>query len=382
MPEINPSKNILIVIRSLNMGGAERQAVLAARELKNLGHKVDILTLKPGNEFANELDTANIRVLAPHATDTTSFFGSITRLNKTIRQEASDVLLAYMPLANILVSVSALFHQKKDITRLLGVRASNLSTAGYGFKYEVSCFVEAVCSRLADGVICNSHAGKTEIQRRRWANIPQHVIPNGMDTRHYALDSQAKRKLTESLGIPENSFMVAVPARYDPVKNHEVLIKAAGLITKQLPELQIICLGPDVDDRRNMLRKLASQQKQCPIKFLGSIKDPRPYLQGADVVCLPSLSEGFSNALAESMACGTPCIATEVGDAKFILGNTGVLVPSNDAQALADALLESSNFDFSSLATKCRQHIEENYSVTALGQRLNQVIMSQPDIDG
>jgi glycosyltransferase involved in cell wall biosynthesis len=85
-----------------------------------------------------------------------------------------------------------------------------------------------------------------------------------------------------------------------------------------------------------------------------------------DALCLPSRSEGFSNVLAEAMACGLPCIATEVGDAALILGDTGQLVPPDDAEALARALLRVTSALTPAMASLRRARILDHFSVDRL----------------
>src|SRR5207244_9405402 len=73
--------------------------------------------------------------------------------------------------------------------------------------------------------------------------------------------------------------------------------------------------------------------------FLGARDDVERIVPGFDLYCSSSATEGFPNAVAEAMACGVPCVVTDVGDAAYLIGATGIAVPPRDAEALGDAII-------------------------------------------
>ncbi|MPX98375.1 glycosyltransferase, partial [Salinivibrio sp. VYel6] len=101
----------------------------------------------------------------------------------------------------------------------------------------------------------------------------------------------------------------------------------------------------------------------------GRRDDITAVMNGFDIFVLSSASEAFPNVLSEAMACGTPCVTTDVGDAAIIVGDTGWVVPPKNPQALAKAILEAmeerQNNPQAWQARKraCRERIVNNFSI-------------------
>jgi glycosyltransferase involved in cell wall biosynthesis len=93
-----------------------------------------------------------------------------------------------------------------------------------------------------------------------------------------------------------------------------------------------------------------------------------------DVSTSCSLSEGFSNTLAEAMACGVPCVATDAGDARLILGDTGIVVESRNPAALAEAWQRLLDCDHMEIRDACRRRIVDAFSVEALTSRTAELL--------
>jgi len=103
--------------------------------------------------------------------------------------------------------------------------------------------------------------------------------------------------------------------------------------------------------------------------FPGERTDVQRLMQAMDVFCLSSWSEAFPNVLGEAMACGVPCVATDVGDSADIIGDTGIVVPPSDTEALARGLmlmLEKPDEERRALGRAARQRVKEHYSLAAV----------------
>ena len=126
------------------------------------------------------------------------------------------------------------------------------------------------------------------------------------------------------LGIPAEAIVLAHVARVNPMKDHEGFLEAMA----ELPDLRALLIGADTEhlpDRPNLLR-LGRRERRAAA--------PRRRLCRVE----SAFGEGFSNALAEGMACGLPAVATDVGDGAIIVGNTGTVVPPHGPRALASAI--------------------------------------------
>jgi len=186
---------------------------------------------------------------------------------------------------------------------------------------------------------------------------PVHVIPNGIAVGR--LPTKAERAAArEALGCPANVPVVAFVGRLSPEKAPEVLLRAI-----QGTGMQLIVAG------EGPLR-LALEQEADPaqVRFLGFVADVSPVLAAADVLALPSRTEGLPMAVLEAMAAGVPVVASAVGSLPEVLGEgAGMLVPAGDPQALRRALESVSVPGVrEAMASAARQRVESRYSAAAM----------------
>jgi hypothetical protein len=120
-----------------------------------------------------------------------------------------------------------------------------------------------------------------------------------------------------------------------------VIVKAANIVLRTHPKVKFLLVGRECDtNNAALMRWLIDGGMQDSFILLGERKDIPACLAAMNVFCLPSRNEGFPNALGEAMLMGLPCVSTLVGDADVLVDDTGILVPSQDAQALAEGLLK------------------------------------------
>ncbi len=183
----------------------------------------------------------------------------------------------------------------------------------------------ALLSRLPDLVTANSAAGLRTHLGYGYRPRRAEIVPNGVDTQRFRPDASLRAAARRELGIPAEAIVVAHVARVNPMKDHDGFLAAMA----ELPDLRALLIGTDTErlpDRPNLLR-------------LGGRDDVERLLPAADLIVSSSaFGEGFSNALAEGMACGLPAVSTDVGDAALIVGDAGAVVPPRDPRALAAAI--------------------------------------------
>jgi len=165
------------------------------------------------------------------------------------------------------------------------------------------------------------------------------TIPNGYNLDSFKPDSKIGSQLRVALAIDESIPLLGCVSRYSPQKNHEGLLKALSLVKKNGIAFRCLLVGRGLDtDNTQLVSWLIQYGLQDEILLLGQRKDVPAIMNALDLHVLPSTAEGFPNVIAEAMACETPCVSTDVGDAAYIIGQTGWLVPPADAQLLAEAI--------------------------------------------
>ena len=165
------------------------------------------------------------------------------------------------------------------------------------------------------------------------------VIHNGMDVGQFRPDPEARVRVRTELAIPRNETLIGLVGRLDPVKGHPVFLETAALLARERADVRFVCVGDGPEPYRSRLQRLGQELGLTDrLIWAGSRQDMPAVYNALDIVCSPSYSEGFSLVIGEAMACGVPCVVTDVGDPAKIVGDTGVVVPPGDLQALAVGL--------------------------------------------
>ena len=196
------------------------------------------------------------------------------------------------------------------------------------------------------------------------------VIPNGYELSRFAPDESAKRRLRSEWRIADDTFLMGMVARFDPQKDHANLLAALQQLKHLRKGFHCVLVGTGMDAGNAPLQHLLETFGVADVvSLLGRRNDVPAVMNAMDLHVLSSLGEAFPNVLAEAMACGTPCVTTDVGDAADIVGDTGWVVVPQDSAALANAVSQAMDVRemspdlWLSRRDSSRKRIVENFSI-------------------
>jgi glycosyltransferase involved in cell wall biosynthesis len=225
----------------------------------------------------------------------------------------------------------------------------------------------AWCSASPDAVVAVSRAGQRfheglGYRPRRWVHLP-----NAVDTAALRPDAEARRQGRAILGIGDDRITILLPARFHPMKDHGNFLAAARL-TPNCPEALFVLAGTGTEPVAPALTgMIAAQGLQDRVLRLGERRDLERLYPAFDIVTLSSaFGEALPMVLAEAMACGIPCVATDSGDAALVIADTGTVVPPRDPTALAagwQRLIELGPAGRQALGGRARARIVEHYDL-------------------
>lgn len=206
-------------------------------------------------------------------------------------------------------------------------------------------------------------------------------IPNGFDCDEYARDTKVKANLCAGLGVKPSNMLVGHVARYHKMKDHATMLRAAARVISHRPDVTFVMAGINVTDTNRELDQLIrSLGIQSQVRLLGYRDDVNQLCSAFDIQVLSSAwGEGFPNIIGEAMACETPCVATDVGDAKYVVGETGTIVPRENVDALAQGIIDLVDLPLGQrhlLGRQARQRIVTHFSIAAVTSKYEQLYRS------
>jgi len=380
-PLTTGARRIALLIRSLDYGGAETQTIVLANGLASSGDAVSLFVMYRGGPLLERLSPAvKVRCLEKRGRwDVVGFLG---RLSSVLAEEKPDLLYAFMPAANLLACVARVRLPKLKVA--WSVRASDVDLAHYDWLSRLTYWIERRLSRLPDLIISNSAAGRRYAVSQGFPGNDRFiVIPNGIDVERFRPHPMLGTAVRAEWEISPKETLIGIVGRLDPMKDYPTFLEAAALVAGRKQGMRFVSVGAGPHDYvahlREQARRLGLEGRMI---WAGPRADLPSVYNALDLLVSSSaFGEGFSNVLGEAMACGVPCIATDVGDAREILGDAGILVLRRNPEALADGimvLLDRLSLERVSLCAAVRHRISENFSTGTLVQRTKAALEAIP----
>ncbi len=196
----------------------------------------------------------------------------------------------------------------------------------------------AALSAIPKRIIYNSQTSLKQHVKFGFKNDHAVVVPNGFDLAQFRPDAQTRYHIQAELGISPQAVLIGLVSRYHPMKDHATFLRAAAILVQHVAHVRFLMLGHGV---RQLSSLVASLNLADSVLLLDEREDIPDLTSALDIACSSSAwGEGFSNAVGEAMACGVPCVVTDVGDSALIVGDTGRVVPPKDPRALASAIID------------------------------------------
>ena len=238
----------------------------------------------------------------------------------------------------------------------------------------------SVPSRYPQRVLYNATASARQHEQYGFDPRKTTIIPNGVDCAAFKPDPDRARATRREFGIPAECPVVGLVARYHPFKDHEGFMAAAARLARSVPTVRFLLAGRGVDSRNRQLLQLVEQAGLAQhVTMLGERDNIAAVFNACDVVCSSSRVEGFSNSIAEAMACGVPCVVTDVGDSAAIVADTGIAVATREPAQLAKALrelVELDPHDRVQMGRRARARIRREFSLDSVVAQYRELYLS------
>jgi glycosyltransferase involved in cell wall biosynthesis len=373
-------KSLCLIITGLSTGGAETMLLKLLQNIDRTVFVPQVISLTDVGEIGTSIEALGIPVhalgmkpgrLSPHA------FVQLVRL---LRRQRPDVVHTWMYHADLIGGIAARLAGRSALAWCL--RNSDLSREA---SKRSTRMVVRVCALLSGWlprrILSCSERARAVHEQVGYRAGKIRTVPNGFDLSRFAPDRAARAAVRAELEIPTNSLVVGLMARADPQKNHAGFIDAAARVAHELPDTHFVLAGTGIDDRNGALVQLIEGHRlRAQFHLLGRREDMPQLMAALDVLAsTSSFGEAFPNVLGEAMACGVPCVVTDVGDSAEIVGACGRVVNAGDMGSLARemvTLLKLPAESRAALGHHARERVRERYEIGAVARRYEDFYLS------
>ena len=366
---------LMHLITDLETGGAEVVLSKLLAHMDRSRFQNSVVSMTNEGVLGGPLKTLGIPVFTLRMRPGMPHLLALWRFVRLLRKERPMLLQTWLYHADLLGLLAGKLARVPVI--VWNVRCSDMDMRYYSKLSALVFRMVVALSSVPQAVIVNSEAGRQFHERlgytpRRWV-----YIPNGFDLARFCPDAKARGIFRRALSLPNNTILIGLVARFDPMKDHTNFLRAAHCLLKKDARVHFVLVGRGVDhNNQEMMHAIQGSGYEKHFHLLGEQKDMPLVFNALDLLCSSSAyGEGFSNAIGEAMACGVPCVVTDVGDSAHLVGDTGKVVSPKNPEALADAwqqliALGEAERRECGMAARCR--IEKNFSLPAMAARYEQ----------
>lgn len=364
MTAVQGRVRVVHLITDLYIGGAEVMLARLLEQRDTATVENAVVTLGSRGPVADRIERCGIAVsslgLRPGHVSPLALWRLVALLRR-IRPDVLQTWLYHADLAGIIAGRLA------GVPQIVwNIRCAELDPRDHSRSLPMLLRALSFASRWPSAIVCNSNAGRLAHERlgyspRRWL-----VIPNGFDSDAFRPCPAARVELRRELGVAAKSPLVGLLARLHPMKDHDTFLRAAKIVTRTRGDVQFVAAGRGVSASKALAGQLSDLALGERVHLVPERSDPASFLAALDVAVSSSYGEAFPNVVGEAMACGTPCVVTDVGDSAAIVGDTGRIVPPRDPERLAAGIIQLLELDpaaRASLSERARQRIIAEFSL-------------------
>lgn len=370
------SIRVFFLIRSLGHGGAERQLIELVKGMDKSRFIITVAVFYDDGALGDELKhLPGVEFVSLNKRGRWDFPAFLWRLFLQVHRSQPHIVHGYMGTAN---ELSLLLGKIVGAKVVWGLRVSNLDFSLYDWADAWEFKIGAWLSRFVTLIIVNSHAGLEYHARYGYQSARMHVISNGIDTNRFAPDPAAGQRLRREWNIVADQALIGLVGRLDPQKDHTTFLSAAALLRQEMQNVRFVCVGRGAEEYQQTLQALAGNLGiSDSVIWADATNDVRAVYNALDIATSSSAyGEGFSNVIGEAMACGIPCVVTDVGDSGMIVGDASRIVSPARPDALVAAWREILSLPGDcrrDLSAQCRERIRTQFSTQRLVDRTEQL---------
>ncbi len=330
-----------------------------------------VVSLRGEGVYGQQLRGQGVSVTALGMQRGRPSIAALRRLQRVIAEFQPHVIQTRLDHANLVGGLVARFAGAPPV--VWAVHSTDLGPLRTSWKTRlVRRFCAQLSHALPRSIVSDAHSSAALHAKIGFSAAKLLVVPNGVDPMSFRPDREARERIRGLWGVAAGEFLLGCVARWDPLKDHENLLRAVRLLADRGRRFRCVLVGGGMDRHNRDLQRLTLRWGVADRLILGGASSEVPSIMNAlDLHVLPSRAESLPVAVMEAMACGTPCVVTDVGDARHLVGETGWIARPQDSAALADAietaLVECQPGTREQRAAMCRARVIREFSLPRMG---------------
>lgn len=366
---------VVELITDLDVGGAERMLQRLLAHLDPARVSTEVVSMTEPGHVANAIEELGIVVHSLGMRSGIPDPRAIIRLHPVLRAFRPDVLHCWMHHANLLGGIVGTLTRTPTVWSIRDTvggpsHGKRLTTATVRVTAELA-------ARIPARIVSCSREAANSYERIGFPGDRIVVIPNGFDVQEHRTDDALRASIRRELDIEPDEVLVGMVARFAPEKDVESFVKAARQVLDRRPGARFLLCGTGMaESNAELVGWLREAGTIGRFVLVGPRDDVGRVMAGLDVLAMSSVSEAFPNVLGEAMARGITCVATDVGDASEIVGDTGRIVAPGSPRVLADALVATISLapaERWQLGERARARIRERYEIGEVANRYSRL---------
>ena len=360
---------VLFVVTGLPVGGAEKMLLRVCRGLSP-GYTPSVVVLERLSQdgLASQFHEAGIPLRSLNMKGPASVPSGVLKLAILLRRERPDVVCTWLYHADLIGTLACRLAGHRALA--WNIRNSDLEPSRTPLSRRLVARANAAMSRAPQIILCCSAAAQDIHVAFGYEASRFRLIPNGFDLSLFRPDPGARMAVRTELGVAPEAPLIGMIARFDPYKDHRSFIAAAGIVHRHHPSARFVLVGKGCEASNETLTGWIAEQGLAGTVHLLGMRTDVPRLTAAfDVATLTSWGEAFPNVVGEAMACAVPCLATDVGDAAAILGDTGLIVRPGNVDDIAEGwqrLLDLGETGRRKLGAQGRVRVQAHYELRSV----------------
>lgn len=340
-----------------------------------------IIALDSEGEFIDKIIAHAIPVYTFNMSRNPSSSWHVLRLARLLRKLEPDILQGWMYQGNLAASLASKLLAKRPVL-LWNVRQTvyNLQQEPRSTRWAIG-FSQRLMN-MPDRILYNSWLSENQHAALGFDEQKSQIVANGFDLQLFAPNTYSRELMRTKLAIPQDAIVIGMVAHYCPSKNHALFMEAAHLLGMHNRNVHFILAGEQVSTDNPEIAALLKRfpTLQGKLHLLGKRQDIPALMNALDMFTLTATrGDGFPNAVGEAMACGVPCIATDIGDTALLINKTGQTLQEATPSSLAFAWQEWINAGEiwrKEQGRQARKRIQKHYAIQNIASQYQDIYQS------